>query len=110
VRRDDQRGRSPRDRAGSSGPIYRTVGAGRRDPSRDSTHDATTPRAGAWRATGEAARQALATLRAHPLRSSLGGLAITVAVATIAIVVTALDAVGDFARSSAERAFAATAS
>lgn len=66
---------------------------------------ATTPRAGAWRTTGEAARQALATLRAHPLRSSLGGLAITVAVATIAIVVTALDAVGDFARSSAERAF-----
>ena len=66
---------------------------------------AASPRAGAWRATGEAARQALATLRGHPLRSSLGGLAITVAVATIAIVVTALDAVGDFARSSAARAF-----
>jgi len=53
----------------------------------------------------EAARQALGTLRSHPLRTTLGALAIVVAVATIALVVTALDGVGQFARASAARAF-----
>ena len=54
---------------------------------------------------GEAARQAVVTLRAHPLRTGLGALAIVVAVATIALVITALDGVGQFARASAARAF-----
>jgi len=55
--------------------------------------------------TFEACRQALTTLRAHPLRTLLGALAIFVAVATIATVRTALDVVGEFARASAARAF-----
>ena len=53
----------------------------------------------------EALRQALASLRGYPLRTSLGVLAILVAVATVCAVVTALDGVRDFARISAERAF-----
>ena len=57
------------------------------------------------RFTLEACRQALTTLRAHPLRTLLGALAIFVAVATIAAVRTALDGVGEFARSTAARAF-----
>ncbi len=53
----------------------------------------------------EALRQALGSLRGYPLRTALGVLAILVAVATICVVVTALDGVREFARVSAERAF-----
>ena len=53
----------------------------------------------------EALKQAIASLRGYPLRTALGLLAILVAVATICIVVTALDGVKEFARVSAERAF-----
>jgi putative ABC transport system permease protein len=53
----------------------------------------------------EALKQALASLRGYPLRTTLGLIAILVAVATICIVVTALDGVREFARVSAERAF-----
>jgi putative ABC transport system permease protein len=53
----------------------------------------------------EAARQALATLRAHPLRTTLGALAIFVAVFTMVAVTTALDGFTRFAAASAARAF-----
>jgi len=53
----------------------------------------------------EAVLQASATVRAHPLRSALGATAIAVAVATMAIVVTALDGVAEYARATAARAF-----
>ena len=53
----------------------------------------------------EAFAQALAALRARPLRASLGGLAIAVAVATIVFVVTALDGVAAGARQATARAF-----
>lgn len=53
----------------------------------------------------EAVKQAMASLRGYPLRTTLGVLAILVAVATICLVVTALDGVREFARLSAERAF-----
>ena len=49
--------------------------------------------------------QAWFSARSHPLRSLLGATAIAVAVATMAIVVTALDGVARYARSSAARAF-----
>ena len=49
--------------------------------------------------------QAAAALRAHPLRTFLGMLAIVVAVATIAVVTAALDGVKQFAERSAARAF-----
>jgi putative ABC transport system permease protein len=52
-----------------------------------------------------AAVQALMALRAHPLRTFLGMLAIVVAVATIAIVTAALDGVQQFAQRNASRAF-----
>jgi putative ABC transport system permease protein len=54
---------------------------------------------------GEAVGQGVAALQGHPLRTSLGMLAILVAVATIAVVVTALDGVRRFAEQSAARAF-----
>jgi putative ABC transport system permease protein len=54
---------------------------------------------------GEAVGQGMAALRGHPLRTSLGMLAILVAVATIAVVVTALDGVKRFAELNAARAF-----
>ena len=54
---------------------------------------------------GEAVGQGLAALVGHPLRTFLGMLAILVAVATIAIVVTALDGVKTFAEVNAARAF-----
>jgi putative ABC transport system permease protein len=57
------------------------------------------------RHTRDAVVQAFATLRAHPLRTSLGALAIFVAVATIAIVMTALDGFRAFANASAARTF-----
>ena len=53
----------------------------------------------------EALAQAFASAMSHPLRSLLGAVAIAVAVATMAIVVTALDGVARYARSSAARAF-----
>jgi putative ABC transport system permease protein len=53
----------------------------------------------------EAASQAMATLRAHPLRTSLGALAIFVAVFTMAAVTAALDGFTRFASASAARAF-----
>jgi len=49
--------------------------------------------------------QALGSFRAHPLRSALGATAMAVAVATMAVVVTALDGVARYARASAARAF-----
>lgn len=52
-----------------------------------------------------ALRQAAASLRAHPLRTSLGMLALTVAVATMTLVSTALEGVREFAERSAARAF-----
>jgi putative ABC transport system permease protein len=49
--------------------------------------------------------QAMSALRAHPLRTFLGTLAVVVAVATIAVVTAALDGVRQFAERSAARAF-----
>jgi putative ABC transport system permease protein len=54
---------------------------------------------------GEAVGQGVAALRGHPLRTALGMLAILVAVATIAVVVSALDGVRRFAEVNAARAF-----
>jgi putative ABC transport system permease protein len=54
---------------------------------------------------GEAVGQGLAALRGHPLRTSLGVLAILVAVMTIASVVTAIDGVKRYAEVNAARAF-----
>jgi putative ABC transport system permease protein len=53
----------------------------------------------------EILRQAVATLRAHPMRSALGALAIAVAVATIVIVVTALDGVRVYTERTTARTF-----
>ncbi|MGD9903199.1 MAG: ABC transporter permease [Vicinamibacterales bacterium] len=53
----------------------------------------------------EAVAQGLAAARGHRLRSALGGLAIAAAVATIIIVVAALDAVAAYARTTTARAF-----
>jgi putative ABC transport system permease protein len=59
--------------------------------------------------TATAAREALAqaarTAAAHPLRSGLGALAMAVGVATVAIVVTALQGLAEFARTTTERTF-----
>jgi len=49
--------------------------------------------------------QAVASARSHVLRSLLGAGAVAVAVATVALVVTALDGVARYARASAARAF-----
>jgi putative ABC transport system permease protein len=53
----------------------------------------------------ESIAQAFASARAHTLRSLLGAAAVAVAVATVALVVTALDGVARYARASAARAF-----
>lgn len=53
----------------------------------------------------EAAAQSVAAIRANPLRSSLGGLAIAAAVATIVIVVTALEGVRLYAEATTARTF-----
>jgi len=53
----------------------------------------------------EAVAQGLAAARAHRLRSVLGALAIAAAVATIVVVVAALDAVAVYARTTTARAF-----
>lgn len=55
----------------------------------------------------EAIREGVGAVRTHPLRALLAGLAIGAAVATIAIVVVALDGIERFARTNAARAFGA---
>jgi putative ABC transport system permease protein len=55
----------------------------------------------------EAVGQAARTAAAHPLRSGLGALAMAVGVATVATVITALDGLSDFARTTTARAFGA---
>lgn len=57
------------------------------------------------RGTVTAFAQALASCRAHPLRSALGALAIAVAVATLTLVETATRGLALFAEKSAARAF-----
>jgi putative ABC transport system permease protein len=53
----------------------------------------------------EAAAQGAAAVRGNPLRAGLGALAIAVAVATIVLVVTALDGVQRYARQTTARTF-----
>ena len=53
----------------------------------------------------EAAREGVGAVRTHPVRALLAGLAIAAAVATIAIVVVALDGISRYARTNAARAF-----
>ncbi|HEX9189632.1 MAG TPA: ABC transporter permease, partial [Vicinamibacteria bacterium] len=60
-------------------------------------------------AAGEALGQAARTAAAHPLRSGLGALAMAAGVATVAIVVTALDGLAGFARQTTARTFGADA-
>ena len=56
-------------------------------------------------AAREALGQAARTAVSHPLRSGLGALAMAVGVATVAIVITALDGVSAFARATTARTF-----
>ena len=56
-------------------------------------------------AAREALVQAARTALAHPLRSGLGALAMAVGVATVAIVITALQGLADFARATTARTF-----
>lgn len=58
-----------------------------------------------WRMTREAVVQAAAALGGNPLRAGLGALAIAVAVATIVLVVSALDGVAIYARQTTARTF-----
>jgi len=53
----------------------------------------------------EGVTEAVSTLRRHPLRASLAGLAMAVAVATTAIVQTGLNGLAESARQTSERAF-----
>jgi len=53
----------------------------------------------------EATREGVGAVRSHPMRALLAGIAIAAAVATIAIVVVALDGISRFARTNAARAF-----
>ena len=55
----------------------------------------------------EAIREGVGAMRTHPLRALLAGLAIAAAVATIAIMVVALDGIERFARTNAARSFGA---
>lgn len=55
----------------------------------------------------EAIREGVGAMRTHPLRALLAGLAIAAAVATISIVVVALDGIERFARTNAARTFGA---
>ena len=57
--------------------------------------------------TREVLAQAARTAVAHPLRSGLGALAMAVGVATVATVITALDGLGAFARTTTARTFGA---
>jgi len=61
------------------------------------------PASAARDALGQAAR----TAAAHPLRSGLGALAMAVGVATVAIVITAVDGLAAFARLTSARTFGA---
>jgi putative ABC transport system permease protein len=61
--------------------------------------------AGTLSAAREALGQAASTALDHPLRSGLGALAMAVGVATVAIVVTALQGLADFARTTTARTF-----
>jgi putative ABC transport system permease protein len=54
---------------------------------------------------GEALSQAARTAASHPLRSGLGALAMAVGVATVAIVISGLQALSDFARATTARTF-----
>jgi putative ABC transport system permease protein len=56
-------------------------------------------------AAREALAQAARTAAAHPLRSGLGAVAMAVGVATVAIVITALQGLTEFARATSARAF-----
>ena len=56
-------------------------------------------------AAGDALAQAAGTTLAHPLRSGLGALAMAVGVATVAIVITALQGLAAFARATTARTF-----
>jgi putative ABC transport system permease protein len=56
-------------------------------------------------AAREALGQAARTTLAHPLRSGLGALAMAVGVATVAIVITALQGLAEFARATTARTF-----
>jgi putative ABC transport system permease protein len=58
-------------------------------------------------AAREALGQAARTAAAHPLRSGLGALAMAVGVATVAIVITAVDGLAAFARATTARTFGA---
>ena len=55
----------------------------------------------------ESIREGIGAMRTHPLRALLAGLAIAAAVATITIVVVALDGIERFARTNASRTFGA---
>jgi putative ABC transport system permease protein len=59
------------------------------------------------RAIGDAIIQAAAALAVHPLRAGLGALAIAVAVATMVLVVSALEGLATYARRTTARAFGA---
>ena len=56
-------------------------------------------------AARESLAQAARTAAAHPLRSGLGALAMAVGVATVAIVISGLTGLADFARATAARSF-----
>jgi len=56
-------------------------------------------------AARESLAQAARTAAAHPLRSGLGALAMAVGVATVAIVITGLAGLADYARATAARSF-----
>jgi putative ABC transport system permease protein len=58
-------------------------------------------------AVRESLAQAAATAAGHPLRSGLGALAMAVGVATVAIVITALNGLAAFARATTARTFGA---
>jgi putative ABC transport system permease protein len=58
-------------------------------------------------AAREALDQAARTAASHPLRSGLGALAMAVGVATVAIVITAVDGLAAFARATTARTFGA---
>jgi len=58
-------------------------------------------------AAREALGQAALTAASHPLRSGLGALAMAVGVATVAIVITAVDGLAGFARATTARTFGA---
>src|SRR5579871_3574696 len=58
-----------------------------------------------WTLVGEGISEAAATMRTHPLRALLAAVAMAAAVATTAIVQTALDGIARAARDASARAF-----